>query len=74
MFHAGPAAHTLTVVDKGWTKGATDTFIYKGESSKGEFDPPDTTLSTDTYTCTADTLTYSYDGQAEVEARVSTTP
>jgi hypothetical protein len=73
--HANPAKHQLTAVYAGWTVGSTDSYVYQGSTINGHFNPPTSTPTTYTYTCTATTLKWIYQGKVnDTETRLSNTP
>jgi hypothetical protein len=71
---ADPRTHIATVVGLGWTAGSTNTYIYQGQTTAGSFDKPTGKPAKVSYTCTAATLTWNFDGTVDAESRVSATP
>jgi serine/threonine protein kinase len=74
QIRADPATHTAAVVDRGWSPGSTNTYVYKGQTTTGYFNKATGTPQKSSYSCTATTLKWTTGGQTDAETRVSTTP
>jgi hypothetical protein len=73
--HANPRTHVVTLVDRGWTEGSTNNYVYQGSNVSGIFTKPSSTPYKQGYKCTATTLTYTSAGKVvEVETRTSAVP
>jgi len=74
VIRASPGTHTASVVARGWASGSTDTYVYQGQTTAGTFGKATGTADKFSYACTATALRWTYEGQVDSEARVSSTP